>query len=74
VPITDTGGRNVDIVWAKIHAGLYVVARGNEKLGTVRGDYFCGFSAHLNGGERLQGRFDLPQQAVEAPTRIRANG
>lgn len=54
-----------NVVWSKVHAGLYVVTLGDEKLGTVRGDYRTGFWAHLNGGENLNGTFSAPSEAAE---------
>lgn len=50
---------------ASVRPGLYHVAVGNHKIGTMRGDYVVGFGVYALDGRRVRGTFATPEQAAE---------
>ena len=51
--------------YVSIRHGLYHVAIGNEKIGTVCGGYDIGFEVFDIHGQQVRGTFATPEQAAE---------
>lgn len=63
---------NTNIVWAKIRGGVYAVANGNQKIGTIRGDYRAGFWGYTVEGVKLPQTFDSLREAATVMDRTHA--
>lgn len=58
-----------NIAWTRIRGGVYEVANGRQKIGTIRGDYKAGFWAYTVEGVKLPQTFNSIREATTVMAR-----